>query len=108
MPTQAGAHLGRERLDVDDDEIDQADPLRLELRELIGDVAPGEDPRVDGRVEGLDLAADERRDLGQVGHAPDRDAFAREVLAGTVGRDDIDLELAQVPRQRSDALAVRD
>ena len=42
-------------------------PWRVELRHLGRVVAPGEDARVDRRVEGLDLAADQRRDAGQVG-----------------------------------------
>ena len=55
----------RERLDVDDDDVDEPDALRLELLELGGDVAPGEDARVDRVMEGLDLAADVRLALGQ-------------------------------------------
>ena len=50
-PDELGADLGRERLDVDDDEVDRADALCLELLELLGDVAPREDPGVD-RVDG--------------------------------------------------------
>ena len=44
-PDQLDADGRRERLDVDDHEVDRADPLLLELRHLLGDVAPGEDAR---------------------------------------------------------------
>ena len=57
----APTDLGRERLDVDDDEVEQLEALVGELLELLGDVATGEDAGVDRRVERADLAADERR-----------------------------------------------
>ena len=58
MPDELDPDRRRERLDVDDDEVDQADALRLELGHLLGHVAAGEDAGVDRVVEGLDLAAD--------------------------------------------------
>ena len=99
----------RERLDVDDDEIDRRDALRLELGELVGHVAAGEDPRIDRVVERLDLAAD-RADRPSVSSddGGDLDAFAGEVLARAVGGEDLDVEVAQVPGERRDALPVRD
>ena len=104
----AGADLGREGLDVDDDEVDQADAVLDELGELRRVVASGEDAGVDGGVEGLDLAADERRDLGQVADARDLDALACEVLACAVGRVDLDAEPEQLAGQRREAVAARD
>jgi hypothetical protein len=47
--------FGRERLDVDDDEIDRADAVGVEFLELGRNVAAGEDPGVDRRMERLDL-----------------------------------------------------
>ena len=96
MPTSRGPDGRRERLDVDDDDVDQADLLRLELGELLGDVAPGEDPGVDGGMERLDLAADEWRHVGQLRDRRDLDAVAGEVLARPVGREDLDAEGEQV------------
>ena len=55
-----------ERLHVDDDQVDQADSLFLELLELRGNVASGEDPGVDRVVERLDLAADRAAAPGSV------------------------------------------
>ena len=97
----------RERLDVDDDDVDQPDPLGLELLELGGDVAAGEDAGVDRVVEGLDLAADVRLALGQRRDGHDLDAFGGEVVAGPVGGDDLDPETEQVARQLDDPVSVR-
>ena len=58
---EPGTDRRGERRDVDDDDVDQPDRVRLELAQLFGDVATGEDPGVDRGVERLDLAADERR-----------------------------------------------
>ena len=96
---EPGADRGGERGDVDDDDVDQADRVRLELAQLFGDVAPGEDSRIDRRVERLDLAADERRDARQLGDGADLDPVAGEMLAGTVGREDLHAEREQVTRQ---------
>ena len=98
--------LRRERLDVDDDEVDQADAVLDELRQLRGDVAPGEDPGVDRRVERLDLAADQGRDAGQLGDRPDLDAVGGEVLAGAVGGEDLDAEAEEVAGEPGDPFAV--
>ena len=59
-------------------------------------------------MERLDLPADQRRDLGQVRYAADVDALAGEVLARAIGRHDVDVEAAQVPREVRDPLPVRD
>ena len=67
-------------------------PWASQLRELGGDVAPGEDAGVDRVVEGLDLAADVGLALGQVGDRGDLDAVRGEVLARAVGREDLDVE----------------
>jgi hypothetical protein len=56
----------RERLHVDDHDVDEPDALGLELIDLLGLVAPREDPRVHRVVERLDLATDVGLALGQV------------------------------------------
>ena len=102
------AHLGGERLDVDDDEVDEPDGVLGELGELLGPVATGEDPRVDGGVERLDHAAEKRGDVGQGGHRADLDAVRRQVLAGAVGGVDLDAEGQEVARKAGQSLAVGD
>ena len=101
----AGADLGRERLDVDDHDVDRADAVGGQLLELGWIVAAGEDPGVDSWMERLDLAADERRDVGQVGDRADLDAVLGQVVAGAVGREDLDAEGEQLPREGADAIA---
>ena len=97
----------RERLDVDDHHVDQADPLGAQLLELGRDVAPGQDPGVDRVVEGLDLAADIGLALGQVGDGRDRDALAGEELARAVRGKHFDIEIEEVSRERDDAIPIR-
>ena len=106
-PDELDADRRGERLDVDDDDVDEADPLRLELLELGGDVAPGEDAGVDRVVEGLDLSADVGFALGQLGDRRDRHALGGEVLAGAVGGVDLDADVEEVARERGDAVSVR-
>ena len=102
------AHLGGEGRDVDDDEVDEPDRVLGQLGELLGPVAPGEDPGVDRRVEGLDRAAEEGRDVGEGRHGKDVDAVCREVLPGSVGRVDLDAEGQEIAREADQSLAVGD
>ena len=104
----AAADLGRERLDVHDDEVEQADAVLGQLLELARDVAAGEDPGVDRRVERPHLPADERRDRGQVGDRGGLDPVRGEMLTGAVGGIQLDAELLEVPRESRDPLAVGD
>ena len=82
--------------------------VRLELAQLLRYVAPGEDPRVDRRMERLDLAADERRHARQFRDGADFDAVPGEMLAGAVGGEDFHAEPEQVTGQSGDSVAVGD
>ena len=104
----ASPDFGCERSNVDDDEVDGADALLAKLVELGLDIAPREDPRVHRRVERLQLAADQWRYLGQVRDGQDLDAFGRKVLAGAVGRVDLDAELTQLAGESADPSPVGD
>ncbi len=105
---QPPSDLRGERLDVDDDDVDRADAVLFELLELLGHVAAGEDAGIDRGVERLDLPADERRNLGQLRDRRDLDPVGGEVVAGTVGRVDLDVEVTQGSRERRYAVAIRD
>ena len=59
-------------------------------------------------MERLDLAADERRNLRQLGDRGDLDAIACEVLTRAVGGVDLDAERDEIAGQPRDALAVGD
>ena len=108
MPDGLRTDLGRERLDVDDDDVDRADAVLGQLGELGRDVAPGEDAGVDRWVERLDLPADERRDRRQVGDRPDLDPIGGEMLAGAVGGEHLDAQTGQVAGEGRHTVAVRD
>src|SRR5439155_26601728 len=90
-----------------DDEADQADALLDKLLQLLRNVAPGEDARIHGWVEGLDLTTDERRDVGQLRNGRDVDAVCGEVLARAVRREHFDVERLQLAGEFRDAIAVR-
>ena len=107
-PDELDADGRRERLDVDDHEIDQADALGLQLLDLGRDVAPGEDAGIDRVVEGLDLAADIGFALGQGGDRIDLDAFRGQRIARAIGGVDLDPEPEQVAGEFDDAVSVRD
>ena len=98
----------RERLDVDDDEVDRHDALRRQLGHLRRDVAAGEDARVDRVVERPDLATDRRLAGRQVRDRRDLDAVSGEVLAGAVSGEDLDVEREQVAGERGDPVAIGD
>ncbi len=107
-PDEPGADLGGERLDVDDDHVDEADVVLDELLQLGRHVAAGKDAGVDRGMERLDLAADEGRDVGQLGDRADLDAVGGERLAGPVGREHLDIEGSQVAREVRDPIAGSD
>ena len=108
MPDELGPDGRREGLDVDDDEVDRADVLGLELGHLLVDVAPGQDPRVDRMVERLDLPADVGWPSVRSVTERDVDALAGEVLARAVGGEHLHVEGMEVPGERRDTLPVRD
>jgi len=107
-PDQLDADRRGEGLDVDDHEVDQADPLRLQLFDLGRDIAPGEDPGVDRVVEGLDLAADIRFALGECRDGIDLEALGGQRLPRAIGGVDLDAEPEQVAGELGDAVSVRD
>ena len=51
-----GGGGARERVQIDDDEVDGVDPMLPDRREIIGPISPREDPTVHRRVQGLDSA----------------------------------------------------
>ena len=97
-----------ERLHIHDHEVDGGETLRLEVVHLLLDVAAREDPGVDGVMERLDLAAQCRATVGQVIDGADVDALAGEELSRPVGREHLDVERSEFPRERRDPLPIRD
>src|SRR5207245_10103839 len=58
-------HDVRERIEVDAHQIERADLVLVQRREVVVEVAAREDRRVDARVQRLDAAAEQLRDVGQ-------------------------------------------
>ena len=105
---QLRADLGRERGDVDDHQVDQPDAVLGQLGQLLRPVAAGQDAGVDRRVEGLDLAAGQRRDVRQDGDRGDLHPLGGERLARAVRGVDLDAQAQQLRGQGGQALPIGD
>ena len=79
-----------ERIEVDDDEIDQLDPLRPDRLEIVGTVAAREDAAVDLRVQRLDPAVHHLGKAGDVRDVGDRQPGLGDGLRRSAGRDELD------------------
>ena len=80
----------RERIEVDDDEIDRRDAVARDRLEVVGTMTPREDAAVDRRVQRLDAAVHHLGKAGHVGDVDDRQAGRRQRLGGAAGRDQFD------------------
>ena len=80
----------RERIEVDDDEIDQLDALRLDRVEVVGPVAAGQDAAVNLRMQRLDPAVHHLGKPGDVGHVGDRQPGLGDGLRRAPGGDELD------------------
>ena len=79
-----------ERIEVAHDEIDRLDVVGLEVGEVLGLRAVGQDAAVDLRVQGLDPAAEHLGALGDRGHVLVGDPSLREGGRGLPGGDQLD------------------
>jgi hypothetical protein len=75
------------------------DVVLVERRQVVRVVAPGQDRRVDARMQRLDPAAEQLRDLGQLLDARDLDAVLRKMVGGPAAGDDLDPELDEPRRE---------
>src|SRR5262249_5057881 len=105
-----GGPAGRllEGVQVDRDEVDRLDPVEVELAQVLGVVAPGQDAAVDRRVEGLDAAVQHLGEAGQLGDLADPEAGPAQGPGGAARRDQLDAERGQAPAQLDDAGLVGD
>ena len=97
-----------ERVEVDDDQVEGRDP---EVRELadVGRLTPvGEDPGVDGRMQGLDSAVQAFGEAGQSGDLGDRDPGLGDGRGRRAGRYDAASGFVECSRQLFDARLVGD
>jgi hypothetical protein len=96
----------RERIEVDDDEVERADVVLVQRREVVRVVTPGQDGRVDPRMQGLDPPAEQLRDLGQILDPGNLEAVLGEMVSGPTARDDLDPELGEALRKLDEARLV--
>ena len=82
-----------ERIQVDRDQVDARDVVRLQRR--VVDAAPRQQAGVNFRVQGFDPAVQQFREAGVVGHFHDRDAALAQLPGGAAGGEDFHAEARQ-------------
>ena len=82
---------------VDDDQINQANAVRLGLGEVFGLVAPAEQAAVDFGVQRLEAALHHLGKAGVFAHVRDREARLAQQLGGAAGRK----QLVAATRERA-------
>ena len=97
-PEPAGDAL--ERIEVDADELERLDAVLGERSHVARHLAPGEDPRVDARVQRLDAPVEHLREAGEVLHALDAEARILQLGGGTSARDEPEAQLGEPARER--------
>ena len=100
-------HL-EEGVEVHADEVERLDVVLLERGEVVVAVAPGEDRRVDARVQRLHAPAEQLRHLGHVLHRGHRDPELLQERCRAAARHDLDAELLEPAREVVQALFVID
>jgi hypothetical protein len=76
-----------ERVEVDHHQVERGDARRLQLGELLGPAAVGQQAGVDPRVEGLHPAGEHLREAGELLHPGDAQAVALQGGGGRAGGD---------------------
>ena len=88
-----------ERVEVHDDEIDQADAVRAGGLEVLGVAATGEDAAVHQRVQRLDAAVHHLGKAGDVGDVGDGQAGLGQRSGGAAGGDQFEAARSQAGGQ---------
>ena len=79
-----------ERVEVDDDQVDRADAMRLHRRDMFGIVAHREQAAMDLRVERLHPAVHHLRKAGKFANVTDFMTKFAQLGGGAAGRDQLD------------------
>src|SRR5204863_1664448 len=87
------------RVEVDADEAERLDLVLLERRLVVRPVLPGQDRRVDPRVERLDAAAEELWHLGDLLDRRHRDPELGQEGRSAAARHELDVERHQPARE---------
>jgi hypothetical protein len=96
----------RERIEVDDDEVERPNVMLVERSEVVRMVAPREDRGVDPGVQSLHAPAEELRDLGQVLDPRHVEAVLGQVVGRPAAGDDVDAELGEAAGELGQASLV--
>ena len=86
---ERGRRVGRrfhERVQVDHDEVDEAQPVALELGHIVGPIAPRENAAVKRRMQRFHASVHHLREAGEVRHAPHGEPRAGKCPCGAAGR----------------------
>ncbi|MDT4839228.1 hypothetical protein FQZ97_730130 [compost metagenome] len=97
---------GFKRVEVDDQQVNGVDAVRLECRHVLGQVAPRQQTAVHLGVQGLHASIEhlgKRSDLGHLGH---RQALVGQQLGGAAGGDEGHAEAVQGLGEFDDASLV--
>ena len=84
----AARHRGLEGIEVRDDHIDRGDMVLFHLRDVLGQVAPGQDAAMDLRHQRLHPAVHDLGEAGVVGHVDHGEAGVAQCLGGAAGGQD--------------------
>ena len=83
---------GRERVEVDDNQLERRDRGGEELAAMVRQAPIGKHPGVNPRVERLDAAVEHLREAGHGGHVGDRQPGVAERSSGAARRDELEPE----------------
>ena len=92
----------------DADEVDEVDLLLVEGLDVLVELAPREDARMDSRVERLHPAAEHLGSHGDRLHGGDGQTGFGQERRGASGRDELPAELGEAARELVDAFLVED
>ena len=95
-------HRLLEGIEGDDDQIDRCDPVLAERGEMLGDITAGQDSAVDLRMERLDAPVEHLGETGRLRHVDHADPRLADQLRRAAGRQDLDAETGQSPRELDD------
>ena len=102
------AHRLLEGIEIDHDQVDARDVMRLHGRTMAGVVPAGENPAVDGRVQSLHAAVHDLGKAGVVRDIGDGDAGLPQDPCGAAGGQDGDAVACERGRELFEAGLVGD
>ncbi len=105
---RAAGDRGLERIEVDDQQIDLGDPLRGQCGHMRGVVAPCQQAAVHAGMQRLDPAVEDLGKAGQIRHLAHGQPLGPQQPRRTAGRDQLDPQPRQPPRQIDQTGLVRD